>query len=400
MERYENIQAHVLQHRRHLHRIPEVGSILPETSAYIQSQLYALGIPFQKSAIDSSIVAIIEGCGDGRCIAFRADMDALPVQEETGLPFCSQHPGAMHACGHDAHAAMLLGAAEILTQRRGEFRGTVKLLFQANEELCLGAKQMIADGALHDPDVDALVSLHIGCMDPNLELGQIGIYPGTVMASSDRFDLYVHGKSGHCSRPEQTIDAISIASQVINTLQTVISRETDTLEPRVLSFCSIEGGSTYNVIPDTVRIRGSIRAMSTETRDFMVERVTDISKNVAKAMRAQVEVDMVKTTPVLSNDPGLSAVISKAARTFLPDGLVKTHQEFPLTGSEDAAYFHELVPAVYCFLCSSNPGKHTNIPHHNSRFDIDEDVLWEGSALFAASALQFLNSSYSESQEG
>lgn len=201
MNDYSMIQQRIQSHRRKLHQIPEVGSVLPKTSQYVQEQLRAMGIPFQTGEHDSSITALIQGCEGSRCIAFRADMDALPIQEETGLPFASLHPGCMHACGHDAHTAMLLGAAELLNARRGELHGCVKLLFQANEEYCQGAQQMIADGALKDPPVDALVSLHIGALDPGLELGQIGIYPGHIMASSDRFDISLSGVGGTVPGP-------------------------------------------------------------------------------------------------------------------------------------------------------------------------------------------------------
>ena len=390
MEEFKNVQQHVVEHRRRLHEIAEVGSVLPETSLYITSALDAMGIPYTRNVHDSGIVALIAGKEKGPCLAFRADMDALPIQEETGLAFASRHSGCMHACGHDAHAAMLLGAAELLMRRRDSFRGTVKLLFQANEELCLGAKQMIEDGALENPKVDALVSLHIGKLDPELKLGQIGVYPGSVMASSDRFDIYVRGQGGHCSRPDQAIDPISAAAQIISTLQTVVSRDSNTMEPRVLSFCGIESTATYNVIPDTVRIRGAIRAVSMQTRDFMIERLKSVAVNTAAAMRARAEVDVVMTTPVLANDPTLAGEIAEAARSFLPEEMVKTVQSQPIMGSEDAAFYHERVPSVFCFLCSANPEKHTDIAHHNSRFDIDEDVLWEGSALFTASALHLL----------
>lgn len=391
MNEFQEIQPILVEHRRQLHRIPEVGSCLPKTAAYVESQLTALGVPYQKSPVDSGIAAVIQGNGPGRCIAFRADMDALPVEEQTGLPFASQIPGCMHACGHDAHTAILLGTAQLLMQRRDQFSGTVKLLFQANEEACQGAKQMIADGFLEHPKVDALVSLHVGVMDPTLTSGQFGIFPNSIMASSDRFDIYVNGKGGHGSRPEDAVDPISVAAQIINALQCLISRETDSLDARVLSFCAIEGGSVYNVIPDSVRIKGTIRTLSTQTRNFIVKRMPEIAQGVASAMRAEANVVIEETTPVLENDPAMTAFVTESARAFLPDHLVVTRLTRATMGSEDAAYFHRYVPATYCFLSTSNPEKHTNIPHHNGHFDIDEDVLWEGTGLFVTTALRFLN---------
>ena len=393
MQNFKDIQPRVLVHRRLLHQIPEVGSTLPETAAYVEAQLQSLDIPYKKSSADSGIVALLQGQKPGRCIALRADMDGLPIEEETGLPFSSRHAGHMHACGHDAHTAMLLGAAEILVARRAELAGSVKFLFQANEESCLGAKQMIADGALEDPRVNALVSLHIGTLDTSLGLGQVGIYPGGVMAASDRITITVYGQSGHCSRPEQTVDPISVAASIINTLQTVVSRETSPLDIRVLSFCCIQGGSTYNVIPESVRIQGALRVLKMETRDFMLERIVRIAEDVAGAMRARAEIVLEQTTPVLENDEAIAAFAAEAARSFLPASLVKTRFEHPLTGSEDAAYYHQHVPGVFCFLGSGNPKKNTHFPHHNCRFDIDEDVLWEGAGLYAACALRFLSGS-------
>lgn len=390
MVHYKDIQPRVVEHRRILHSIPEVGSFLPQTSAYVESQLKALGISYQKSHIDSGILATIQGSSPGRCIALRADMDALPIEERTGLSFASKIPGCMHACGHDAHTAILLGAAEVLAHQRSQFPGTIKLLFQANEEACQGAKQMIADGFLKNPAPDALLSLHVGVLDDTLSSGQIGIYPGNVMSSSDRFDVYINGKGGHGSHPEETVDPISVAAQVIGTLQCLISREINAQEAGVLSFCSIEGGNTYNVIPDCVHIRGTIRTLNPEIRRHIVMRMTEIAQGVASAMRAEASVIIEETTPVLKNDPALASFVAEAAHTFLPDDLIVTKLKQANMGSEDAAYLHQCVPAVYCFLSTNNPEKAANIPHHNGRFNIDEDVLWEGVGLFASTAMRFL----------
>lgn len=390
MDEYRTIQQRIQTHRRKLHQIPEVGSILPETSQYVREQLRAMGIPFHSSQTDSSITALIQGDGSPRCIALRADMDALPIQEETGLPFASRHPDCMHACGHDAHTAMLLGAAELLQARRSELHGSVKLLFQANEEFCLGAKQMIADGALDSPKVDALLALHIGALDPGLELGQLGIYPGSVMASSDRFDIFLFGEGGHCSRPDQAVSPVTAAAQLIGALQGIVSQETNVLEPRVFTVTSVEAGNSYNTIPNTARIRGNIRAFHPDTQTHMVKRLHEVTQGIAQALRVQARVEVVTAAPVLENDPEFAALAAQAARTFLPEDQVKTVQRFPILGSEDAAFFHQHIPGVFCFLSSVNPEKHTDFANHNSRFDLDEDVLWEGCALFVTTALRFL----------
>lgn len=391
MNDYQQMQQRIVAHRRALHEIAEVGSYLPETAAYVMAVLDELGIPYRQCTQDSSIVALIEGSGEGPCLAFRADMDALPVSEETGLPFASRHEGCMHACGHDAHAAMLLGAAELLAARRDQFRGCVKLLFQADEERCTGAKKLIADGALEDPRVDALVSLHIGCLSTALHLGEVGIFPHGVMASCDDFTITVRGTSGHGSRPDNAVDPISAAAEIISTLQTLIARETNMLEPRVIAFCGIESSTvTSNVIPESVTIHGAIRALSAKTQQFMVERLREITESVGKAMRVDARAEIDFTLPVVDNDPALAAAVAAAARGALPEGKVITDQREPVMGSEDASYFHEKVPAVYCFLSSANPAKHTDVAHHNARFDIDEDVLWEGCALFTSTALHLL----------
>lgn len=392
MNEFQSLQPRIVAHRRALHARAELGGCLPETAAYITSVLDELGIPYQKSPVDSGIVALIEGGEAGHCLALRADMDALPITEETGLPFASVHPGCMHACGHDAHAAMLLGAAELLMARRSELHGSVKLIFQADEELCSGARQMIEDGALENPHVDALVSLHIGCLSPTLTLGEVGIFPNGVMASCDDFAITMRGVGGHGSRPDNAVDPITAAATLITTLQTLVSRETNVLEPRVLSFCGIESSSvTVNVIPESVTIHGTIRTLSTPTRRFMVKRLCEVTESVGKALRVDASVRFVMELPVVDNDPALASEVAAAARAVLPADKVVTVQREPIMGSEDAAFYHERVPAVYCFLSSANPAKHTDIAHHNSHFDIDEDVLWEGSALFTSTALRLLS---------
>lgn len=391
MNEFAKLQPRLVAHRRALHACAEVGKHLPETAAYITGVLDSLGIPYRQSAVDSGIVAQIDGHGAGRCVALRADMDALPIAEETGLPFASHNAGCMHACGHDAHAAMLLGAAELLAARREGFRGSVKLLFQADEELCTGAQQMLADGALEAPTVDALVSLHIGCLSPSLSLGEVGIFPNGVMASCDDFAITLTGRGGHASRPDGAVDPITAAAQLIAALQNLVSRETSPFAPRVLSFCGIESSTvTVNVIPERVTLHGTIRTLSTPTRRFMLERLHEITESVGKAARVETEIKFLTELPVVDNDPALARAVADAARTVLPPEKVVTVQREPIMGSEDAAFYHERVPSVYCFLSSANPAKHTDIAHHNSRFDIDEDVLWEGTALYTAAALRLL----------
>lgn len=387
---YSRIQDYLVKIRRELHQIPELDTDLPKTAAVICRELDDMQIPYRKNTKDSGIIALIQGEKPGKCIAIRADMDALPIKEETGLEYAS-HNGCMHACGHDSHAAMLLGAAKILMQNREKINGCVKLIFQTAEETARGAEIMIEERALENPKVDYLVGLHIGSIySSEVSLGTAAIVPGTIMASYDKFSVKIKGRGCHGSTPEKGIDPIAISATVISALQNIVSREIAAASPAVVTVGQIHGGFAYNIIPDEVVLEGTIRATSQKVRQQLSDRICEISKGIAQAANASAEYEIIWGAPPVVNDKQTTLLVQKAAERVIGKENIVTHFSAPNMGGEDVAHYLQKVPGTFFFLGSNNPEKHTDIPHHNCRFNIDEDVMWKGSAIFAESVFEFL----------
>lgn len=385
----QQLQDHVQEMRRQLHQIPEVGTKLPATSRFVTEQLERLGISYVQAGPDGGLFADIRGYAPGKTVALRADMDALPIAEETGLPFSSQNAGCMHACGHDAHTAMLLGAAKLLQEQRGQLRGTVRLIFQAGEEIAKGAQELIAAGCMDG--VDAVFGMHIGTLlGDKYPSGTLIVPQGCCMASFDRFTLNVSGFGCHGSSPEKGVDPIHIAAHIILALQAVISREIPAAQAAVLSFGRIQGGSQYNLIPGQVELEGTTRALRPEVRMKLAQRLEEISSGVASAFHGTCRCTMDWGAPPVVNDAGMASLASDALREALPGCMVVERIDSANMGGEDFAYFLEHAPGTYLFLSSFAPEKGAGFPHHNSKFDIDESVLWEGSAAYAAIARRFL----------
>lgn len=385
-EAAKNIHPEVIRWRRDLHRIPEIGFELHQTSKYIRDRLDEMGIKY-RTAAQTGIVGLVEGKKPGPTLALRADMDALPLAEDTGLSFASTN-GNMHACGHDAHMAMLLGAAKIINNMQEDIRGRVKLLFQPGEEGHGGAAKMIEDGCLENPRVDALVGLHVGQIFPEVKCGQIGICAGPILASATRYRVTVRGKSTHGALPHLGVDAITAASEIILALQKIISRETDPLRPAVLTVGKIRGGEAFNIVTSEVTFCGDFRTLGEEDRQFVTGRLKDISGNVAAANRAEAVVEILGGYPSTVNDPALAAHLEKIfARVVGPGHVIEIKK--PNMGTEDMSFYFEKVPGALFMLGTGNPSKGIVYPHHNSRFDLDEDCLWVGPAVFACLALDF-----------
>lgn len=388
-EECKELQNEIVRMRRELHQIPEVGKILPKTQKYVLDELDRLGISYKCSEVDSSIIAEIEGGQPGKTIALRADMDALHITEENDVDYISKHEGCMHACGHDTHTAMLLGAARVLNAHRAELKGKVRLLFQTAEELSKGAQIMVADGAMEG--VDAVFGQHIGTiMDKKLTSGKIIVTPGCCMASYDRFVLKVKGVGCHGSSPEKGIDPINIASHIVIALQTVIAREIAATKPAVLTIGLIHGGKSYNAIPDFVEIEGTIRALEEPVRQQLGKRIEEISKSVAATFGGEVEYFMDWGAPPVINDAEMAALATEAIKEVVGEENVITEIPAPNMGGEDFAYYLQEVPGSFFFLSSSNPEKHTDVPHHNPLFNVDEDVLYMGSAAFVSIVEHYL----------
>lgn len=388
------MQEEIIRIRRDLHRIPELGCNLPETCAYVESHLEKLGIPFRRIRENGGILAEIDTGKPGKTLMFRADMDALPVTEETGLPFSSEREGRMHACGHDAHTAMLLAAAKVIRQHREELSGTVRLLFQTGEEVMDGAEMAIREGAL-EPRPDAVFGMHIGTiMGAEIPAGTVIAAPGCVMASCDRFLIRIKGIGCHGSTPEKGVDPITVGAHIVTGLQELIARECPGRDAKVLTVCRFTAGHTWNVIPDTAELEGTVRAVSEDVRQQILGRIREIAEGIARSYRAEAAVEMALGSAPVINDPGMAELAAEAASAAVGADRVMTQIAGPTMIAEDFASYLQRVPGAFLFLSSSNPEKGTDRPHHSSRFDIDEDVLWEGAAVFVSIAERYLTEKF------
>ena len=384
----EALQPEIVALRRALHQIPELGHDLPRTAAFLRETLTGWGISYTDSATDSSLWGEIEGALPGKTVLLRADVDGLPIQEQTGLPFSSTIDGMMHACGHDAHGAMLLGALKVLQDNRQSLRGKVRFVFQAAEECVSGAQRVVEQGITKG--VDAAFGCHIGSLlDPNIPSGTAVIASGNVMASADCFFLTVQGKGCHGSTPEKGVDPVTIASHIVINLQEILSREIPATQAVSLTVGRIQGGQIYNIIPEQVEIDGTLRAHDPATREYVLQRIEEIAQSTAALFRGSCQVRIRRATDAVINPPELTKLAQDAARTVLGDANVQTTM-LPSMGSEDFSCYQKEVPGVFWFL-SSAADERTRIPHHNPRFDIDESVLWKGSALLISAAETFLN---------
>ncbi len=385
------MSGEIVRWRRELHQIPELGLHVPRTSAYIQRELEQMGIPYKTLLNGHAVVGWIEGKTPGKTLAIRADMDGLPLTEETGLPYRSV-TGHMHACGHDGHMAILLGAAKILREHKDLLAGNVKLLFQPGEEYPGGAKPMIEEGALEDPRVDAVIGLHAGNISAKIgerERGHIGVAYGRMMASMDRIQIRIKGKGAHGAYPENAIDPISTAAEVISALQRIVSREIRPQEPAVLSITRIEGGFNQNIIPGEVVMEGTVRTFDHRVRAFMATRIEEITKGVCEAMRADYEIVNDRKYPPLVTDPEFTEFFVKSAKKILKEEEILTITE-PLMGAEDFSFFLEQVPGTYFFLSTPGVIDGKVYPHHHPKFDLSEGELYIGTALFVQTAMDFL----------
>ena len=387
----DEIVPGVIADRRHLHENPELGFEETQTAAFVAQRLEALGAEDIRTGIaKTGITALIRGTkpGSGKVVLLRADMDALPITEEVEAEYASKNPGVMHACGHDAHTAMLMGAARILQERRDQFSGTVKLLFQPSEEANGGgAKPMIEAGVLEDPYVDACFGQHL--MSP-IPTGIVGVTGGPLQASSDSFSVKVQGKGGHGAMPNMSIDPIMIATDIVSGLRAIVSRNVDPLDPVVVSVCTFHSGTAFNVIPDTAEFGGTVRTFSNENRDLAEQRIREIAEGVAAAHGATVTVEYKRGYPPTVNDPAMADLARESIAKVVGEENVGPLP--PIMGAEDMSYFLEERPGCYFFTGSGNEEKGIVWPHHHPKFDVDEDALGIGVASLVQVAIDYLNS--------
>ncbi len=384
-----NIQNDIITWRRALHQIPETGLHLPMTANYVIERLIEMGISYKTFDGHSGILAWIGDPARGKTIGLRADMDALEIKEETDVPFKSVND-KMHACGHDAHTATLLGAAKLLKSREADLKGCVKLIFQPAEEGPGGAVPMIQDGVLENPKVDAIFAMHVYNIEEAKTTGSIGLRYGGMFASDDQVYLKIKGKGGHGSAPNETVDPVVIAAHVILALQNIISREVKPSSPAVITIASLNAGrGTTNIISDTAEMLGTIRTLSYETRDFVLKRIEEIVDAVTKGFRADYELRFFDSFPPVINDASVTTRFLESAKKILPEEEILIMNE-SLMGGEDAAFFFEKVPGTYFLLNASMPQNGQLYPIHNSKFMLDDSVLYRGAAIFAQAALDAL----------
>jgi len=374
--------------RRAIHAEPELGLDLPKTTAKVKAALAGLPLEIREGPSTSGIVAILRGPANGRTVLLRGDMDALPLTEDTGLPFSSQHDGAMHACGHDTHVAMLAGAARALSERKDQLTGSVMFMFQPGEEGWHGARFMIEDGLI-DPLPDAAFALHIS---PNIPAGVITTRTGPLLASSDKIRIKVIGKGGHASMPHDALDPTPIACEIVLALQAMITRRIPVFDPAVITIARMEAGTTDNIIPEVARLWGTLRTQSERTRALALDNIARVAENIARAHGAEVEVDLQKGFPVTVNDGRVADLAEKTAKTIFGDaGFIRMPN--PMMGAEDFSYVLQKVPGAMAFLGGVPEGGdyHTCCALHSNRMVLDERVMAHGIAMHCAMAEAMLS---------
>ena len=385
LEDATSIAGWIVELRRQLHRHPELMYEEVETSRLVRTTLDDLGIPYRHSVAKTGVVATI-GRGPGRCVALRADMDALPIHEEADVPFRSEIDGKMHACGHDCHTAMLLGAARLLKARESELPGIVKLIFQPAEEGGAGADRMCDEGALSSPDVEQIFGLHVW---PSATTGVVMSNAGVILAAAGAFDITVRGKGGHGAMPHLTVDPVSCAAKIIIELQTIVSRETNPFAPTVVTVGSIHGGEAMNVIPEEVRMNGTFRSLAMEDLMRVKRRIEEIATGVGAAHRCDVTVSYpIPEFPPTVNDQAAWNVARRAAERVV--GGENVRRMDPVLGAEDFAFYQQRISGCFTFIGVSHADWHTRHNVHHPKFRVDESALPIGTALHVAMALEAL----------
>jgi len=385
LERAQALFPYTQAIRRDLHRNPELGFKEVRTAGIVARELRELGLEVTTGIAETGVVGLLEGSQPGPVVLVRFDMDALPVQEQTGADYASGTPGAMHACGHDGHVAIGLTTARLLSEVREQIRGTVKLVFQPAEEGLGGAARMVEAGVLQSPLVDFCLALHIWNEKP---LGWMGVPDGPLMASSDILAIRMEGKGGHGALPHQTVDPVAAAAQMITALQTIVARNVSPLQSAVVSVTKLRAGETFNVIPQSAELSGTIRAFEPAVRSMVIGRIEQVVQGIAQAMNCAASVQIHDLTPPVINTPSVAKIVADAAMSVQPD--LKLDRAYRTMVSEDMAYMMRNIPSCYFLVGSANPEKNLVFGHHHPRFDFDEQALSTGAAVITSAALDLL----------
>jgi amidohydrolase len=387
LETAETLRDYLIATRRHIHENPELSFEEEETSRFVASELRSMGYEPEEGVGGFGVRAVLRGAFAGKTVALRADMDALPIDEDNDLPYRSRRAGAMHACGHDAHTAMLLTAARALREEREHLRGNVVFLFQPAEELPPGgAKEMIAAGAMDDPKVDAVFGLHQGVA---FDVGKMAVISGPRSASSDTFRITVIGRGGHAAMPHRTVDPIAITGLLITSLQQLVSRQLSPMLPAVITIGMVHGGTKENVIPDHVTLGGTVRAFDPSMREDIPRRMEAMVKGITEAHGGRYNLEYNFGYPVLVNDSAMAAVARRAAERVVGLGNVVSSE--PAMAAEDFAYFLQKAPGAFASVGVGNPGRGERPSSHSPRFKLNEDGLPIGVAFYLSLIDLYLN---------
>ena len=379
------LEAQLIEIRHDLHMHPELGFQEHRTSALVLELLQKAGLRVRQGVAKTGLVALVEGNGD-RCFALRADMDALPIQEEADVPYRSQHPGLMHACGHDVHTTVLLGAALVLQELRDRVPGKVKFVFQPAEETVGGAQPMIQAGALEDPTPEAICAIHT---DGSYAWDTIGLRSGENLAAADVVEIEVVGQGVHAAMPHEGRDPILASAGIVLALQQLASRRVDPTDPVVVSICAIEGGSAFNIIPPKVKMKGTVRTLNESVRKQVQTLLSDVAEKTAAAYGCTARVNYMRGCPPLINDLDLTAIMEKALKGALGEERV-VFRDRPIMGAEDFAYFAERIPATQIMLGIKASRDADKISFHDPRFTADDRCLATGVTALCAAAIEFL----------
>lgn len=379
------LRDEIVMIRRDLHRHPETAFEEVRTARLVAEQLSEMGMEVQTGVGKTGVIGILEGVSDGPTVLVRADMDALPMDEETGAEYASTVPGKMHACGHDGHVSMALGAARILSEQRDRLHGRVKFVFQPAEEVGSGAKTMVKDGALREPAPDVVFGLHLW---NTLPVGEIGLTPGPIMAGASDFVVSLTGKGGHAALPEESIDPVVCAAQIVMALQTIVSRNVSPQDTAVVSVTQVHAGTANNIIPQTAKLTGTFRTFTLETREQVESRMRAIISNIAAAMQCEVDINIQHHTDPVINDEKVVARLKELYGQL--DGLSLKLVEDRTMGAEDVGEFMRDAPGAFIFVGSKNDERELNYGHHHPRFDFDEDALPIGTALLVTAVSDYV----------